>query len=397
MRPLPALLLTVAASAFARETLASEARGLWVVRTALVSPETIDRVVDQAADGGFNTLFVQVRGRGDAFYDSQLSPRSAIIQGQPADFDPLERLLERARSRGLAVHAWVNVLLSAHFGQPLAEGHIVARHPEWLMVPRSAAREALVAKPSSLLALVRQAAREEGDAEGYYLSPSAPGVPERLEEVVRELLRGYRVQGLHLDFIRYPGPEYDYSRASLEGFARLRGGGDLLAGPAADPEAWNAYRRDVLTTLAERLARAARAERPGLPVSAAVVPEEAAAVHHKFQDWPRWLARGVLDVVCPMAYTPDNQIFREQIAQARSRLTSGQAVWAGVGAYRLTLPEIVEKVRLARESGAAGVVLFSHESLAPGDWKRLREEAFSTALASGGRRGAPAAARADPR
>src|SRR5262245_51775245 len=96
-----------------------EMRGLWVVRTGLVSPEAVDRVVDEAARAGFNALFVQVRGRGDAFYASYLVPRSELLRGQRADFDPLGRLLARARERGLQVHAWVNVLLSAHFGVPL--------------------------------------------------------------------------------------------------------------------------------------------------------------------------------------------------------------------------------------------------------------------------------------
>src|SRR5438045_7242526 len=102
----------------------AEMRGLWVVRTGLLTPEAVDRVVDAAARAGFNALFVQVRGRGDAFYTSRLVPRSELLRGQPARFDPLGRLLLRARQRGLQVHAWVNVLLTAHFGLPLPPGHV---------------------------------------------------------------------------------------------------------------------------------------------------------------------------------------------------------------------------------------------------------------------------------
>ena len=72
-----------------------ELRGLWVVRTALVSPEEIDRIVDEAAAAGLNALFVQVRGRGDVFYKSALAPRSPLLERQPRSFDPLERLLFR--------------------------------------------------------------------------------------------------------------------------------------------------------------------------------------------------------------------------------------------------------------------------------------------------------------
>jgi hypothetical protein len=85
-----------------------------------------------------------------------------------------------------------------------------------------------------------------------------------------------------------------------------------------------------------------------------------------------------------MAYTPDNHIFVSQVQQALARTEGRRPVWAGIGAYRLDLNGIVEKVELARRAGAGGVVLFSHESLAPSDWPRLRQEVFATPLKSAG-------------
>jgi uncharacterized lipoprotein YddW (UPF0748 family) len=364
----------------ASPTSTPEMRGLWVVRTALVSPEAVDAVVDQARQAGFNALFVQVRGRGDAFYSSRLVPRSLLLEKMPAAFDPLARLMRRARDRGLQVHAWVNVLLAAGFVGPMPRGHVAALHPDWLMVPQAAAAQALAAKPQARAALIRDAA--PADSEGFYLSPSAPGVPAHLEAVVRELVRSYPVDGLHLDFIRYPGADYDYSQAALEGFrAPTEPGGvfriaELLAGPANEPQRWAAYHRHRLTALTERLSRAARDERRGLVVSAAVVPDEAKAVAERYQDWPAWLAGGVVDALCPMAYTPDARLFRHQVEQARARAGPGRPIWAGVGAYRLSPGEVVDRVRAAREAGASGVVLFSHESLDEEGWARVRAEAF---------------------
>jgi uncharacterized lipoprotein YddW (UPF0748 family) len=363
---------------------AGELRGLWVVRTALVSPASVDRVVDEAAAAGFNALFVQVRGRGDAFYSSGLVPRSILLEGQPRDFDPLARLIHRARARRLQVHAWINVLLVAHFGQPLPRGHVLVRHPEWIMVPRSVAREAFDAPPRRRLQLVARAGRREGDVEGYYLSPSVPEAVDHLESVVRELVRSYRIDGLHLDFIRYPGPDWDHSRAALVAFRRVHGTRALLGGPDRDAFGWAEYRRRTVTALASRLADAARVERPGIVLSAAVAPDEAQAVHHKFQDWPGWLSNGILGALCPMAYTPDNRIFVEQVEHALARAGGRQPVWAGIGAYRLDVEGIVEKVQLARRAGAGGVVLFSNESLSPADWERLGREAFTPAVKSAG-------------
>src|SRR5205807_1290821 len=68
----------------------NEVRALWVVRNTLTSPETIHRMVESAATAGFNTLIVQVRGRGDAYYRSRWEPRAVELKDQPPDFDPLE-------------------------------------------------------------------------------------------------------------------------------------------------------------------------------------------------------------------------------------------------------------------------------------------------------------------
>jgi uncharacterized lipoprotein YddW (UPF0748 family) len=360
----------------------AEMRGLWVVRTALVSPASVDRVVDEAQRAGFNALFVQVRGRGDAFYRSELVPRSDILEAQPPGFDPLARLIERARSRGLQVHAWMNMLLCAGFGRILPARHVAALHPDWIMVPRGAGRAALAASSDRLIPLV--ARHSSADAEGLYLSPSVPQVGDHLEAVVRELLRAYVVDGLHLDFIRYPGPEYDYSGAALDGFAARVGSGiDRLDGPERAPAEWADYRRDVLTALVDRLSRTARAERPRLLVSAAVAADEAQAVAVKFQSWPQWISRGSIDAVCPMAYSADSRIFQGQIREARERAGPNRSVWAGVGAYRLDVDGVIEKIRLARSAGATGVVIFSHESLRPTDIDRLRLGAFPPAAARG--------------
>lgn len=367
----PAILLLVTALQATSGRPEGELRGLWVVRTALVSPEAVDQVVSDASAAGLNTLFVQVRGRGDAFYRSEAVARSPLLSRQPKDFDPLARLLAQARARGLAVHAWVNVLLASHF--PGVPGdNVVALHPEWVMAPRAAARANLPADRKGLLWLVRKLGREDPDVEGFYLSPSAPDAADHLEAVTRELVRLYAVDGLHLDFIRYPGPDYDYSVAALEAFGRQQGVPDLLRGPVERKAAWDAYRRDVLTNLAARLARVAREERPALQVSAAVVPDQAQAVYHRFQNWPEWLQIGILDAVCPMAYTPDRRVFREQLEEARPLVRAGQALWAGVGAYRLTLPEVADRIAQARAAGAAGFVLFSHESFTSAGFRELR-------------------------
>src|SRR5687767_3788967 len=84
----------------------AEIRALWVTRSSLVSPASISALVRAAREHGFNTLLVQVRGRADAYYTSDLEPRAADLARQPASFDPLATVLSESRANGIRVHAW---------------------------------------------------------------------------------------------------------------------------------------------------------------------------------------------------------------------------------------------------------------------------------------------------
>ena len=86
------------------------------------------------------------------------------------------------------------------------------------------------------------------------------------------------------------------------------------------------------------------------------------ALRAQLQDWRGWLQTGLVDAVAPMAYTPEAARFAEQIAAARDT-SAARRVWAGIGAYRLTPEQTIDNIHTARRLGAAGVVLFSYDSL----------------------------------
>jgi uncharacterized lipoprotein YddW (UPF0748 family) len=185
------------------------------------------------------------------------------------------------------------------------------------------------------------------------------------------------VDGLHLDYIRYPGPLFDYSRAALLAFRqdldpamtpaeRLRFDPSsmtaLLAATDTYPERWSGFRRSRLNALLLRIRTVVKSRRPQALLSAAVYPEALEAATHRFQDWPMWVENRWLDVICPMAYTPDAATFAAQIASVR-QVAGTQPVWAGIGAYRLSPAQTVDNIITARRLGASGIVLFSYDSL----------------------------------
>jgi uncharacterized lipoprotein YddW (UPF0748 family) len=216
------------------------------------------------------------------------------------------------------------------------------------------------------------------DLEGLYLSPLIPGAAEYTTAVVRRIVERYPVDGVHLDYVRFPNNDFDFSREALAVFresvaddlpeAEVRAYDARLAREPlvyADtfPERWRSFRVGQLTRLVLGIRTAVRAARPSTWLSAAVVPDATEAVERRLQDWPGWISKGLLDAVCPMAYTTDGQRFAAQISAAGA-IAGPRAVWAGIGAYRLSRPEILKNVQAARQLDVGGVVLFSYDSLA---------------------------------
>jgi uncharacterized lipoprotein YddW (UPF0748 family) len=117
-----------------------------------------------------------------------------------------------------------------------------------------------------------------------------------------------------------------------------------------------------LTALIARVRQAVQVARKGTMVTAAVFPDAQDAFDERMQDWRGWLDARLVDAVAPMAYTQEASRFAEQIAAARD-VAGGRAVWAGIGAYRLTPAQTVENIQAARKLGTAGFVLFSYDSL----------------------------------
>jgi uncharacterized lipoprotein YddW (UPF0748 family) len=378
------LCVTAVVPSFATQT-PSELRALWVVRTSMTSRASIVAMVSAAKASGFNALFVQVRGRGDAYYNSHVEPRATALSKGHEPFDPLAVVIQEAKSAGLTVHAWVNIHLVADANDlPTAHKHVVRRHPEWLMLPRELVPTAGRMNPKDpryLAALVAWSKAHASTVEGLYLSPFSHGAVEHLVKVVEDLATHYPLDGIHFDYIRFPGQQYDFSPAALEGFASEinrtlpRGAKrELKRAVRKNPLAyverysstWQDVRRERVTSLLRRLRSAARAKRPSAMVTAAVVPDPTIARDSRGQDWPTWLAQGLLDGVCPMAYTTDAETFRAQMAAARVA-SPGRLFLAGIGAYRLSREQTVRRIELAREAGADGIILFSYDSLVAAD------------------------------
>jgi uncharacterized lipoprotein YddW (UPF0748 family) len=360
---------------------ANEIRALWVVRTTLTSPEKIRTMVSAAADNGFNTLIVQVRGRGDAYYKSRVEPRAVDLKDQPADFDPLAMTLDEAHKRGLKVHAWLNTSLLANLDAlPTDPNHVYNKHPEWLAVPKPVGAELYNVSPtdpSFRQKIVEWSKGNRAELEGVYTGPANPKVRQHIYNIWMDVLKHYPVDGIHFDYVRLASPDFDYSKTSITNFNKWLlpqltpeqrkqlkessktnplAATDLHAAKFAD------FQRAQITSLVERIYHAVKKYNSKVMVSAAVFANDENAYTRRFQDWRRWLQMGILDVACPMAYSTDTAVFQKQIEIASATAHAAKReVWAGIGAYRIPVESTVEKIGVARALKADGIILFSYD------------------------------------
>ena len=358
-------------------------------------------MVVAARAGGFNTLLVQVRGRGDAYYQPTIEPRANELAGKPA-FDPLATVLQDAHAAGLKVHAWVAVnLISSAVSLPASRDHVIYRAPEWLMVPRELAAELKkidLRSPAYVGRLARWTRAHSESVEGLYTSPLHPAAQDHTAAVIGEIATKYAVDGVHLDYVRFPNEDFDFSPSAMDQFktsilpllsdrerreAAAREVLDPVAYTSLFPERWNDFRRSRLTSLVIKIRTAVKAARPDTLVSAAVVPDAQTAFDSRLQDWRGWLDQSLIDVLCPMAYTADTDVFEKQIAAARSYAGS-RPVWAGIGAYQMPPAQTLTHIAAAHKIGAAGIILFSYDSLTmppngAGSVSELGRAAFGTA------------------
>jgi len=207
-----------------------------------------------------------------------------------------------------------------------------------------------------------------------------------VDHPVQELVRRYDLDGIHLDYVRYPWSGAGYHPESLATFwrglalqevqgpqasplAAVPGSSrsvDVARRPSTPEEraAWNLFRARQVTLLVERVAAALRAEAPDVELTAAVFPDARRAYEETLQEWPEWLARGLVSGLVLMSYSPSDTVVREWVQRAAA-LARGKPIYAGIGAYLLSgRPDQLRRQSLAAlEAGAAGIVYYSFESL----------------------------------
>ena len=305
--------------------------GVWIDLS--IGEHKIEQLIADIKGIGVTDAFLMAKDHeGHAYFDESVSH-------EVDTFGDIQKALHQA---GIKVHAWLPVLLNPAVAQ---------LHPEWAMVA------------------------DNTSISTEWLSPFNPEVKFLINKTIETLLTKYELDGIHLDYIRYPGLGFDYSESAVDSFIAEQTGtkiekADLLS---KHYMAWVNWRSHGITQLVKSIDGTIDLfSNQKIELSAALIANAAIEYRsqEKFGQNYSDLAH-YLDLVIPMAYFKGERRPVEWISQVISsarykigntQLLVGLAAYQQPNEWKITNKEFASTVKLA-EKGSEGIVFYNYLNL----------------------------------
>ncbi len=305
-----------------------------------VQKSKLEEILDLIKVKNLNTVYFQVRSNGTVLFKSSFEPFSPYftgIVGVMPDYDPLKFAVEQAHKRGLELHAWVNVIRC--FAGP--ESYIL-KNPEHLFVKH----------PNWIVKYIKN-----GEV-SYWLNPGLPAVRKYLTNLLVELAEKYNLDGIQLDYFRYPGKSFNDSSS----YNKYGNGFSL-----------DKWRRKNLTDLLAEIYKKIKKVKPYLKIG--VTPLGIYKNYNKlnglegfsdvFQDTRAWLRKKITDYLTPQIYwalggNPDFKV----LAKEWIKNSFGRNIVLGIAAYKPEVRSQIDSIiAFSRNIGASGIAFFRYSNI----------------------------------
>lgn len=338
-----------------------EIRAMWLDRGSIIragSEQGLLKIFDALAAAGINTVFFETVNAGYPIYPSRVAPQqNPLVRG----WDPLAAAVKLAHQRGMELHAWVwtfavgnrrhNALVNLPADYP---GPLIAAHPDWASYDN------------------RGNLFPPGQGKPF-LDPANPEARRYLLSLFDEITTRYQVDGLQLDYIRYPFQDpsadrtYGYGKAARQQFQELAGVDPTQISPSERDlwQKWTDFRTQQIDSFVALTSQRLRQKRPNLIMSVAVFPlSEHDRLNKLQQHWEVWAARGDVDLVVPMTYALDTYRF-QRLAQPwiTSTKLGSSLILPGIRLLNLPVSVAVDQIQLSRDLPVSGYSLFAVNNL----------------------------------
>ncbi|AFY66025.1 family 10 glycosylhydrolase [Geitlerinema sp. PCC 7407] len=338
-----------------------EVRALWLDRGTIVkagSEAGLRKVFDRLADAGINTVFFETVNAGYPVYPSAIAPQQNPLTRQ---WDPLAAAVKLAHERDMELHAWVWAFAAGN-----------ERHNALLNLPASYPGPLIAANPDWANYDDRGSLIPPGQGKPF-LDPANPEVRSYLTRLLGEIVSRYDVDGVQLDYIRYPFQDpsanrsYGYGKAARAQFKTLTGVDPTTISPRDQAlwQRWTEFRTQQIDSFVAQVSQQLRRQKPDLILSVAVFPlSEHERIQKLQQHWETWAKRGDIDWVVPMTYALDTNRFERLATPWLGAENLGSAlILPGIRLLNLPTAVTLDQIQLLRDEAAAGYALFAAENL----------------------------------
>jgi len=327
--------LLVQAYAGVQKSRQGEFRSVWDHAGTGLYPGDWDRTCRVLSANGFTDLISNMAGGGWSHYKTGILRESEMfgLHG-----DQLSQSIAAAHANGLKIHAWKIC---------------------WKFD----------GAPEDMLKRMKREDRLQVSDSGQplnWLCPSHPANRAYEIDSIKEIAANYKVDGIHLDYIRFKDAHFCYCPTCRKSFERELGRGlRNWPGDVKDGELkkqFYQWRCGQITSFVRDAAVEARKINPRVKISAAVFGKYPSCVDGVGQDWALWLKEGYADFVCPMNYTNSTEQFTAYVRSQVSLPAVKGKIFPGIGVTAtessLNPVQVIDQIAALRKEGAAGFALF---------------------------------------
>lgn len=301
-----------------------EVRAVWIAtiggidwpqkHTTAAQQRELSTTLDLLKQAGVNTVLIQTRVRASMIYPSDIEPFDQCITGrfgQKPSYDPLQFAVDECHRRGMECHAWI------------------------VTIPIGKTTETRFKEFKRKNPQLTKTIGQEG-----FMDPENPKTGDYLANICAEVTRRYDIDGIHLDYIRYP-------------------------------ETWKLriprqQARQNITNIVRKINRSVKSLKPWVKLSCSPIGKSGDLSRYKSGGWNAynavcqdaqgWLRDGLMDQLYPMMYFRGNNFF--PFALDWQERSYGRTIVAGLGIYFLspnegkwTLDDVTREMHFVRDNG----------------------------------------------
>ena len=338
------------------ESRKAQNRAMWY-RAYEKNDEQVRETIEKLVSLNVNTIYLETFY--DGYFIGYMDVDGIEHSRNTGDYDALDGFIRIGHEYGIEVHAWCENFFTGYLNKDGTLSSPILNKYSDRLLKDSAGNEFYYYNEIATF---------------VFLNPNDKVCRDLVLEVYRQIIEKYDVDGLHLDYIRFPElnygkNDYGYNDDIIADFAKSTG---ITADPrtftegSVNKKAWNAFRCGIITSFVGEVYDMICATDPDIWLSCAIYPDQNYAKNSIFQDVETWVNNGWIDEVFSMTYSGDNDYVYENARHYASICKDKCFYSTGLAAFMDTSSlNFAYQLTDVYKAGADGVAVFALSNISP--------------------------------